>query len=46
MEYLIELFPNLSKYLELFPILIMGILSGAVSYFNKEWSSGCNQGSH
>lgn len=40
MEYLIELFPNLSKYLELFPILIMGILSGAVSYFNKDGQVG------
>lgn len=35
MDFLTELFPNIHKYLELMPVLLMGILSGIVSYFNN-----------
>lgn len=35
MDFITELFPNIYKYLELMPVLLMGILSGIVSYFNN-----------
>ena len=35
MDTLTEIFPNLGKYLELMPVMIMGVLSGIVSYFNS-----------
>ena len=34
MDTLTELFPNINKYLELMPVMLMGLLSGVVSYFN------------
>lgn len=34
MDTLTEIFPNLGKYLELMPVMLMGVLSGIVSYFN------------
>lgn len=34
MDTLAELFPNIGKYLELMPVMLMGLLSGVVSYFN------------
>lgn len=40
MDSLNELFPNIAKYAELLPVLLMGILSGVVSYFNKDGDRG------
>ena len=37
-----ELFPNLYRYLELMPVMMMGILSGIVSYFNNTNASDSN----
>lgn len=39
MDFITELFPNIHKYLELMPVLLMGILSGIVSYFNNGGAS-------
>lgn len=36
MDFITDLFPNLHKYLELFPVCLMGLLSGVVSYFNSK----------
>lgn len=42
MDTLTEIFPNIGKYLELMPVMLMGVLSGIVSYFNSGGAKDSN----
>lgn len=36
MDILIELFPNIGKYLELLPVFVIGLCSGIVAFFSDK----------